>query len=386
MHTYTQSSLNGLLMLAGMLFFSLNSAAQYTLSADYNNPRGGDKIVKQRVEYKDPGRNGEGVLWDFGSLNVLDQGYTVDYMELPEHPGYLVATEREAMFHYFAAADSALFQLRFENPLQRMDFSRPGRVLRYPFGFGEVFCDSVVGQGAYCNLNQTEHYSTVRTSMDAAGLLVLPGGDTLKRVVRVRSEKLMYGVRALLPDSLTRLIADSVLRYESGDTLRMCVESFRWFAWGYRYPVFESERMYWLRDGERSDFFCSSFVYPPERHSYLEDDPLNLALLEQTEGPEVVDPGGPSVDWRPGEVFAYNLFPNPVRDVLQVEFFLPAEGTVGYSLLDMGGQVLIRRERVAYAAGIHRVPLDMSGLATGGYTLILTADDKPYSQVVIKRN
>ncbi len=47
----------------------------YPLQAIYNQARAGDKIVKQELEYKDAGRAGENVVWDFGQLTTLDEHY-----------------------------------------------------------------------------------------------------------------------------------------------------------------------------------------------------------------------------------------------------------------------------------------------------------------------
>ena len=46
--------------------------------------RAGDVISKQQVEYKDPGRSGKDVLWDFSQLDpvnrvVIDQNGQVQY-------------------------------------------------------------------------------------------------------------------------------------------------------------------------------------------------------------------------------------------------------------------------------------------------------------------
>jgi hypothetical protein len=40
-------------------------SAQHTLQSDLNRFRADNMLVKQQVSYKDPGRTGENVLWNF---------------------------------------------------------------------------------------------------------------------------------------------------------------------------------------------------------------------------------------------------------------------------------------------------------------------------------
>ena len=53
--------------------------AQHSLTVLHNLPRPGDEIIKRQVEYKDPGRSGENVLWDFGKLKTTNDEYKLFY-------------------------------------------------------------------------------------------------------------------------------------------------------------------------------------------------------------------------------------------------------------------------------------------------------------------
>ena len=60
-------------------FSALPLVAQHTLTFDRNALRGGDQLVKQQVEYKDPGSTGKGLIWDFTFLQPINEQYTLDY-------------------------------------------------------------------------------------------------------------------------------------------------------------------------------------------------------------------------------------------------------------------------------------------------------------------
>lgn len=59
-----------LIVLMGILS-QLN--AQEQLKKSTNIPRPNDAIFKQQVEYKNPGKSGKNVFWNFGELNAINK-------------------------------------------------------------------------------------------------------------------------------------------------------------------------------------------------------------------------------------------------------------------------------------------------------------------------
>ena len=57
-----------LLLLSGS--FCLSISGQIT--RENNSVRNGDEIIKQQMQYKDPGRSGENVIWDFSMLKAVN--------------------------------------------------------------------------------------------------------------------------------------------------------------------------------------------------------------------------------------------------------------------------------------------------------------------------
>lgn len=95
----------------------------------YNSPRPGDELIKQQVEYKDPGRDGANVIWDFGKLESINDEYSLVYSEpyLIDKSQYimgrdtipskeikqgelLIGTEHNTMY-YYRIKDNALWIL-----------------------------------------------------------------------------------------------------------------------------------------------------------------------------------------------------------------------------------------------------------------------------------
>lgn len=81
---------------------------------------------------------------------------------------------------------------------------------------------------------------------DASGMLILPGGDTLQKVLRTYTHKRIHQrmtPQIIMPDSLRENIVPFVLNRDSidylltNDSIRLETEIWRWYADGYRYPV-----------------------------------------------------------------------------------------------------------------------------------------------------
>lgn len=67
-----------------LIFSSLLVLSLYAqLNADHNSLRSGDVIIKQQVQYKDPGKVGENLLWDFSELELINDQYELVYSDAP---------------------------------------------------------------------------------------------------------------------------------------------------------------------------------------------------------------------------------------------------------------------------------------------------------------
>ncbi len=150
--------------------------AQHSLENRLNMYRADDEIIKQQVEYKDPGRGGENVLWDFSRLTSVNDEYRLSFFEA--YNGKLAGMEHQTMYYYTLSNDSLLLW-GFENATAKLKNDQPELLLKYPVKYQDHTSCYYHGHGLYCD----------------------------------------------------RLAADSTL---------IAVETFRWYSKGYRYPVFET--------------------------------------------------------------------------------------------------------------------------------------------------
>ena len=365
-------------------FFGIALFAQHCLTSNHNMMRPGDRIIKQQVEYKDPGRSGENVLWDFGKLTSVNDEYTLKYSL--GRDSSIVGTEHRTMYRHRLSNDS-LFLWGYENSTTLMQNERPELLLKYPVSYGDsTFC-YYNGEGRYCDRLKISAMGTITSKADAYGMMILPGGDTLKNVIRVRSvktiaEKTCPPTGEFGKDSIrVSVSADSIEYRLANDSVLLQTETFRWYVKGYRYPIFETVKSITDHRSEDRLFFDVAFYYPPREHYYLSDDSENLSELF----PDGNEDPLPGLNPGFGDTFSYNFYPNPVDDMLHIEYYIAGSCDVEIGLYDMHGIRLFDNRLSAQSPGIHTSSVDMSGYALGNYVLRLRCGESVKETVIIKK-
>ncbi len=363
--------------------------SQQTLQEPLHMLRDGDAIVKQQVLYKDPGRSGENVLWDFSNLSSLNEEYKLTYRATGEN--LITGTEHNTMYYYSLSNDSLLLW-GYENPTTLLRNHQPELLLKFPVNQGDRTESYYWGEGKYCDKLYFSAMGTVHSHADATGTLILPDKDTIRNAFRVRTVKWIAEEMCLLSekyrrDTIQSISADSINYRLTNDSTLIGVETYRWYVRGYRYPVFETVQTVINRKDsiQNETFFNTAFFYPPQSHSYLEDDELNQVLLQNDPlGTGGSDPSRPDSPWHN---LTYNVYPNPVQINLELEINLPIPAqTIRVQLTDRQGRILMEDDWGSNPAGILIKQIFMGQYIRGEYVLNIWFDETfMVSEKVMKR-
>lgn len=347
------------MLLIFLLCCTTGVQVQAFIKKQLNQPRPGDCIIKQRVEYKDPGRGGKDVVWDFGQLNVLDECYPVwygapsfrqvynsvvlgDTFSIKEESPFLLGREHNTKYVY-QVFDSALVLHGYENNHDRMRHFGGLPVLLYPMAYGDSISCELRSEDVYSQQLVLNIHGNYTLKVDASGILVLPSGDTLPQVLRTRS------VHTILGDE--RRSMDSIYV----DTR---IETCKWYARGYRYPVFETLRTVHKKDSMESVFETAFFVFPSQEYG-LEPDTANITERIRMEMETTVD----TDLWRG---MYYNFSPNPMLDYLKFELYLPKSvSNLQIQISDQKGSIFFNGQYGAHSEGMHMFMIDTTCLPPG---------------------
>ena len=352
--------------------------AQHILQSDLNLPRAGDVIIKQQVEYKDPGRSGENVLWDFGELKTVNDEYTLSYSEpvLVDDSMYimgldtillknltegrlLIGTEHYTMYYYYLT-ENRLWVMGHENPTTLLQYTKPLVAGVYPMQYQDSCGYDFQSEGLYSSKIPFTSDGEAQIQADAYGMMILPSGDTLRNVLRTRTVQTIRQV------------------FQTGDSVTVkhnsSVETFKWYSKAYRYPIFETIRTFFMTDSTETVNFKTAFFFPPQEHYYMEEDPENMALLEEKTD-SIADP------WAG---LTYNFYPNPVKNDLNIEVFMPKSGRVRMQLTSRPGLTVWKKDFGTWQQGIQTASVFMSAFPVGEYVLNIWFDEYMVGNIVLK--
>lgn len=357
------------------------------LNHSHNHYRSGDELLKQQVDYPSSSDGGRNQLWDFSRLKTINQEYSLSY-SLPPLEGdsvyvvgnrrfdkdkispddLLVAIEHNTMYYYHLSNDS-LLQLGHENPTVYLGYDRGLPILRYPFNYGDKTVSSYSSQGLYSGTVDIHTRGEVTTTADAYGTLILPTGDTLSPVLRIKTVQTIQPVN------------------KGGQGLRTQLETCRWYSKGYRYPVFETVKNINMEDG--GELFTTAFFFPPQDHLYLDTDLENQALLDElwkeTESDKdtVTPAGGKTI--KVEDIMSCRMYPNPVESYLNLEYTLKEDARVSFELYSLDGLPVKVIQGQQKRAGTYYETLDCSSLQSRNYVLRIRANNALVNEIIIKK-
>jgi len=367
---------------------------QHTLTAEKNMMRSEDEIIKQQVDYKNPGRSGDNVLWDFGMLNLQNDAYKLFYTE--GRNNRMQGMEHNTRYYYELRNDS-LFRTGFENHTTLSVNEQPELLLKFPVQYGDSTFSYYNSNGRYSERLKISTMGTTKTKADARGMMILPNGDTLKNVLRIRTNKKIAESTTPLRRTASKNVpepyvsADSIEFRLQNDTVLLEVETYQWYVKGYRYPIFETVKSITNKHGEITDFFDVAFFYPPQEHYYLEDDPENLfELTDEENNPDDEQENGENDEQETGEnnsqpIFTYNIYPNPVQHSLWLEYYTEKPATVTISLYNMQRHLLYNTRNVCQQGDVRHIEINMSPFFVGHYMLIIDTGYEIYNEVIFKQ-
>jgi hypothetical protein len=362
------------------------------LNTQHNHYRAGDVLVKQQVEFADPEQAGENKLWDFSRVKTINDEYTLTYSPPPllndsvyimgdkhflkkgmQENELVVGTEHNTMYYYRLKNDT-LLQLGHENPVVSLKYMLPMAVMRYPLNYGQSVSSDYRTKGWYSSTTAIQSVGKVTATADAYGRMILPSGDTLSPVLRVKTVQTLYDI----PNQWT--VTAGV--QDRGRQVETC----RWYSKGYRYPVFETVRSTSLNDD--SEIFSTAFFFPPQDHLYLDTDPDNLALLDElwkgTEDNDTNnDQNAKTVTLE--DVMTCKIYPNPVESQMSLAYDLKQDAKVSFELYSIEGLPIRKIKAQQKTAGTYIETLDCSSLRSNNYVFRITANGVFVKEIIIKK-
>ncbi len=337
----------------------LGLSAQNILTGLCNMPLSGDSICQQQVEYFSPGAAGDGQVWDFSELELLDEAHIIKFC-CDSDSTALFGLESERILKYRPINDS-LQWMGFETALQTMDYQQPLDLYPFPVMFGDHTQQSYQGLGNYCQKYILEANGTIETEADAAGVICLSENDTLYNVLRLHQIN-SSAIRQYLP---TDTIIDSL------NMKQRIEERYLWFARGYRYPIYETVSVTIYNNLDPVSCQQQAFCTLPSAQMHLCDS-INQQVLE-TDSLEHAHSQQPPI-------IHYTV--SVEGGSLAIHYTLDADATINILICDKMGQVYRREATTGTAGSTATLRMDCHGLKQGIYVLYMNVNGQVYNEKV----
>ncbi|OJU45577.1 MAG: hypothetical protein BGN96_06860 [Bacteroidales bacterium 45-6] len=336
-----------------LAFLSAHSLfAQNHLTRTNNLLRAGDMVVKQQLEFINPGLPGKNIEWDFSDVRMVDDKYQLSYFWPDEHAkDTVIGLEHQTRYFYKLSSDT-LALTGYTNRTTQMTYDKPEVLYVFPLKYGDSIRTDFSGTGAYCQTVELKAEGYSKTVVDAYGKLKTPDNGVLD-VVRILR---------------TKEFTDIGL-----DNTRMLLKTYQWFTPGCRYPVFETIRSFTLRNDSTIENFSTSFYFSEINREELNfNDSVNA---DPSFGHEAHD-SDILVDC--------NTYPNPVSSQITVSYKLQADADVSFLLSDTKGLPWLSVPKLKVEAGNQEQRINMTGFPSGYYVLYIRVNGKVYSRTILK--
>lgn len=379
------------------LLFTIATTNYGQLSSNYNRICIGDSLVKQQIEYKNPGEPGKNIIWDFSQTQTIRDEYPIVYTSptligdsiyiigndtIPKQQGqnteYIIGKEYGTIYYYKFKNDT-LSLTGHENPIVRLTYPEPLMANVFPLNYNDEYSSQYISKGIYSNSLKISSSGNIKIKADAYGKIILPTGDTISPVLRVKTTQIVH------KSDKSFTLNDSI-QPEYGNNV---IETYKWYAKGYRYPVFETIHNI-LND---TLLFGTSFFLPPQEQQTGIEDSLNRDLINLLWDIEKKNPS------QNRESNTYNksnienklkinctVYPNPVKSDLIVKYTIKKPSNINISLYSSDGKLAFKTEKELSSSGTYSENIDFRDFPQDSYLLLITEDKEiKFTEKIIKK-
>jgi len=365
--------------------------SQPVLQSSYNVMREGDKLIKQQVEYISPGESGSDLIWDFSNQQPINEHYELKYYLDKRDSITLIGQEHRTFYKYLTYGDT-LFISGYENSLTLMNYHRPKLLFTFPFNYQNQIQDHFYGVGEYTRSLRITVQGIMSTEADAYGKMILPEGILLDSVLRIHTREKFTEYVSPISNFIDAFAinTDSIDYRLANDSTITQVDTYRWYADGYRYPVFETVQVQTYLHGQLKESFNTAFCYTPVEQYYgLNSDPENREKRERYSmknslGDNIGNPEneGSFAKLSPADKITYCIQTERGNFItLDYELNYPAE--ISVILLDPQGRILDSYPPTFHELGTFKKTISLAGRQRGEYLLRIIIDKEILGEKIL---
>jgi len=333
-----------------MCLIPLLSYAQPVLTYNSHGLMPETANIMRSVEYVSPGNAGAQVIWDFKhASSAEDVMFVKESISKINSRDILLTNLKGVAFSFTCDAQANIYN-GYQDEHFSIVFDQPITKVIYPFTYGNKisghFSGSILSNNSNTEFSRVGTYST---EADAMGTMVMPGGQVLKNVLRLK-------------------LVEKYVQKACGD-LDVHLVKYAWYIEEYRYPVFVVHDI--------------TYTYPDGKVTTQHEAYVTTAGLNQVaDEPVFESENQPDIKGKQVDV-EHSVYPNPYSDILHITYTLDKPTMVSISLYSLSGNLIAEMIRGKVQEGVQHLTYSPKEI-TGTYYLRLQFGDKVYVRALVK--
>ncbi len=338
-----------------ILATSLSLSAQVVLTKSSHGMQIGDALILKTIsDTISAGEGGANQTWDFSGVKYGDD-FLIDYNENTDPDmgmsGYALAcSENGERTSFCQITDNSKLYYGLKTSDVTIKFDEPLKELAFPFSYESEISTEMTGtyidESGYAN--PITGTSTVKA--DGYGTIILPNGVKLENVLRV----------AILRD----------YKHEThGSPYHIVVKQYAFYSENSRYAVLQ------IKDATMK---CNCGCNGKDYKAYFNP---NVSALSKNSSQS--ESGNISSDQK---VLTYNVYPNPFKEDISIEYKLYKDAKVKISVLDLNGKEVKVLQNKKQEEGSYFITDKIAGKGAQHMILQFKVGDKVYNEKLIKKH
>ena len=306
----------------------------------------------QSVEFVSPGNAGSQALWDFSQARPTEEPTLIQEEISKSDDHNIVITNKDGVKFSYSCDGISNINKGYQADKYSVIYDLPIKKMSYPFTYGNTIFGNFSGRILYDNSTlEFNRAGSFSTEADAIGTLVMPGGQVLKNVLRVK-------------------FVEKYIEKACSD-VDVYMVKYAWYIEEYRYPVFV--------------IFDITNTAVNGKITTKQTAYATTAVLNQTADTPVYEPETPfTIADEPAEI-EYTVYPNPYSNFLHISYTLPYPTTVSISLYSLSGQLMSEIVKAKTQDGVQHITYTPKyNEITGTYYLRLQFGNKVYVRALVR--
>lgn len=383
-----------------MKYIIMFLAFVYALSLHAQNEyRIKDNLHTQQVSYMSFEQlKGQGLVWNMNDCKVLNADYSVKFVANRDPFFHAPLSRLEAGTNYrYDIHDNTMFLKGFKNKTTRIKYDIPIATMRLPLAYSDELQGVYSGKGEDIMEHCVRIFGNYHTKICGKGTLVTLDGDTLPNTLLLHSLRTISSTFSSLQEQLSRygtldsipsLSPDSMSEIVKNDSDKLIMDTYSWFAPGYRYAVLETVKIYQALP-PNAPILQTAFYNAIDDQANLLDDEENTAIRKailKNDSPylyasERIGQAGTSIIYLNDNIRA-RISRNGSGMRLSIDYKAESNDKFSVSLYNLSGMQLFAKDMRNKKKEFYNDNFVINSISKGVYVLTVFVNGTPYSKEI----